>query len=82
MSYSVCINCEQIVPAYEKYCGRCLKRYPQLKQVDDFWKNYVYTWDAARELARQEINDGATVVCDTSHKPHPRNADCRNARSA
>ncbi len=27
MSYSVCINCREMVPAYEKYCERCLRRY-------------------------------------------------------
>lgn len=55
MSYSVCINCKQMVPAHEKYCGACLKRYPQLKQVSDFWKHYHYTWEAAKELAKKEI---------------------------
>ena len=58
MSYSVCINCEKMVPAYEKYCGVCLALYPQLKQVADFWKNYYYTWEAAKDLARQEIASG------------------------
>lgn len=82
MSYSVCINCKQMVPAYEKYCGRCLERYPHLKQVADFWKHYAYTWDAAKELARQEIGDGVSVTCDHNDTPHPRNADCRNARLA
>lgn len=80
MSYSVCINCRQMVPAYEKYCDGCLGRYPHLIQVDDFWKNYFYTWDMARELTRQEIGDGVNVICDTSNVPHPRNADCRTAQ--
>jgi hypothetical protein len=43
-----------MVPAYEKYCWKCLEKYPQLKQVEDFWKNYYYTWDVAKELARKE----------------------------
>lgn len=55
MSYSVCINCERMVPAYEKYCADCLNKYPQLKQNPDFWRNYYYTWEAAKELAKQEI---------------------------
>ena len=55
MSFSVCINCEQMVPSYEKYCGACLKRYRQLKQVEDFWRNYHYTWEAAKALAKEEI---------------------------
>jgi hypothetical protein len=54
MSYSVCISCEKMVPNYEKYCTACLKQWPQLKQVADFWKHYVYTWDAAKELAKVE----------------------------
>ncbi len=54
MSYSSCISCETMVPGYEKYCSGCLKKWPQLKQVDDFWKNYFYTWEAAKELARKE----------------------------
>ena len=54
MSYSVCISCERMVPAYEKYCVACLRRWPQLKQVSDFWKHYVYTLEAARELAKAE----------------------------
>jgi len=55
MSYSVCINCEQMVPAYEKYCSKCLKRYPQLNQTEDFWKHYHYTWETAKQLAKDEI---------------------------
>ena len=55
MSYSVCINCQEMVPAYEKYCERCLKRYPQLKQVEDFWRHFMYTMDAAKRLAKDEI---------------------------
>ena len=58
MSYSVCINCEQIVPAYEKYCGQCLKLYLQLKQDKDFWRHNVYnvyTWETAKALAKEEI---------------------------
>jgi hypothetical protein len=53
MSYSSCISCETMVPAYEKYCNPCVKKF-KLTQVDDFWKHYVYTWDAAKELARAE----------------------------
>jgi len=58
VSYSVCINCEQMVPMYEKYCRACLKKYPHLNQVDDFWRHYVYTWEAAKELAKKEIAEG------------------------
>jgi len=58
MSYSVCINCEKMVPVYEKYCTACLKRYPHLKQVEDFWRNYYYTLDAAKQLAKEEIERG------------------------
>jgi len=43
---------------YEKYCTTCLKRYPQLKQVSDFWQHYGYTWDAAKAPAKQEIGKG------------------------
>jgi hypothetical protein len=55
VSYSMCINCEQMVPCYEKYCVRCLKKYPQLKQTEDFWKNYHYTWEVAKRIAKDEI---------------------------
>lgn len=55
VSYSVCINCEKMVPMYEKYCAACLKRYPHLKQVTDFWRNYGYTLEAAHQLALDEI---------------------------
>ncbi len=27
MSFSVCIKCRQQVPAYEKYCDSCIKKY-------------------------------------------------------
>lgn len=54
MSYSICTSCEQMVPTYEKYCAACLRRWPQLKQVADFWKHYVYTMESARELAKAE----------------------------
>lgn len=55
MSYSSCILCEQMVPAYEKYCRACLRKHPQLQQVEDFWKHYVYTWEAAKQLAQNEL---------------------------
>lgn len=55
MSYSVCINCERMVPAYEKYCLGCLGKHPQLQQDEDFWRSYYYTMEAARELAKEEI---------------------------
>ena len=41
MSYSMCVNCSQMVPAYEKYCWQCLKRHPQLVQVEDYWKREI-----------------------------------------
>lgn len=36
MSYSVCFNCEQMVPRYEKYCSECAA---QFRQDDTFWKD-------------------------------------------
>lgn len=54
MSYSCCISCEQMVPLYEKYCSVCLRKYPYLKQVEDFWKNNPPNWQAARELGQIE----------------------------
>jgi hypothetical protein len=55
-----------MVPMYEKYCASCLKRYPHLKQVSDFWRNYYYTWEAAKELARQEITDTSSAPPDST----------------
>lgn len=54
MSYSICISCEHMVPAYEKYCSQCLKRWPNLHQDQDFWKNYYYTWEEAKRIAEEE----------------------------
>jgi hypothetical protein len=39
MSYSTCVKCEEMVPAYEKYCAACLKRHPDLVQIADYWKH-------------------------------------------
>ena len=58
MSYSVCINCERMVPMYEKYCSACLKKYPHLRQMETFWQNSAVSWDHAKEIARQEIAGG------------------------
>lgn len=54
MSYSSCASCEAMVPAYEKYCRTCLNRFPQLRQVVDFWKNFTGGLDAAKQLAARE----------------------------
>lgn len=37
MSYSICINCHEMVPHYEKYCTECVKM-NNLKQDEDWWK--------------------------------------------
>jgi hypothetical protein len=41
MSYSVCVSCQNMVPQYEKYCDSCLSEHPELRQVDDYWRNPV-----------------------------------------
>ena len=61
MSYSVCTNCEMMVPRYEKYCEACLKKYPHLKQPEMFWQNSPVSWQQhAKEIARQEIDEPRT----------------------
>lgn len=60
MSYSVCINCEQMVPMYEKYCGACLKRNPSFMQDSNFWRTY-----------RGDLKD-AKVIVDAELKRRPR----------
>lgn len=37
MSYSVCVNCQDMVSMYEKYCPKCIKAYG-LPDVPMFWK--------------------------------------------
>jgi hypothetical protein len=39
MSYSVCLNCKEMVKSYEKYCDKCSCSF---KQDVDFWKNNGY----------------------------------------
>lgn len=36
MSYSVCAKCNEMVPLYEKYCERCLRKDRTLVQDADF----------------------------------------------
>jgi NMD protein affecting ribosome stability and mRNA decay len=36
MSYSVCAKCNEMVPLYEKYCSRCLRKDSSLVQDSDF----------------------------------------------
>lgn len=38
MSYSVCIKCSTMVPAYEKYCRQCVQRF-RLPQDESFHKS-------------------------------------------
>lgn len=37
MSFSICVKCRQIVPAYEKYCYQCIDKY-HLVQDENFHK--------------------------------------------
>ena len=55
MSYSVCINCERMVPMYEKYCMDCLMKYPHLQQMPTFWQNSSVSWEHAKAIAKEEI---------------------------
>ena len=57
MSYSVCASCEKMVSCYEKYCPECLRRWPHLKQIVDFWKHYTGSYEAAKEMARTEKSE-------------------------
>lgn len=37
MSYSVCDNCGEMVPLYERYCRRCVKKHG-LVQDENYWR--------------------------------------------
>jgi len=42
MSYSVCLDCKNMVSRYEKYCGKCA---PSKKSNDpEFWKTHGYDY--------------------------------------
>lgn len=51
MSYSVCLKCEAMVGAYEKYCEDCEIKH-NLKQDLYFWKTHGY--DFYKEPKRSE----------------------------
>lgn len=48
MSCSYCLNCERIVPSYEKYCRYCLQKY-NLPQDENWHKNHRFkNWNQER----------------------------------
>lgn len=53
MSYSVCLECREMVIGYEKYCHKCVKS----KKGNDyeFWKNHGYEY-LQDPLRLEEIN--------------------------
>lgn len=53
MSYSICLNCEEMVPRYEKYCRVCVMVY-DLRQDEEYWR--THKWPADTRDRRDEIN--------------------------
>lgn len=43
MSYSICLNCKEMVRQYEKYCDAC-ERQHNLKNDKAFWKTNGYDY--------------------------------------
>ena len=62
MSYSVCLECMQMVYASEKYCSRCEKT--KKSNPADFWKNrdgsFLQEPKRSQELARDAIDPNNT----------------------
>lgn len=50
MSYSVCIECKEMVSGYEKYCGSC--SVSKKSNDEAFWKTHGY--DFLQEPKRSE----------------------------
>jgi hypothetical protein len=42
MSYSVCLDCKEMVGGYQKYCPECLPKYRQKEAYEFFWKSHGY----------------------------------------
>lgn len=42
MSYSVCLECKDMVAGYEKYCPECSK--DKTKNDKQFWKTHGYEY--------------------------------------
>lgn len=42
MSYSVCLECREMVGGYQKYCSKCEKTKKQSDSYWDFWKTHGY----------------------------------------
>lgn len=55
MSYSVCIECREMVSAYEKYCLKC----EQGKRVNppDFWKDHDYSFLEEPKRTQEIVKD-------------------------
>lgn len=51
MSYSVCLNCKDMVQAYDKYCVTCQKQH-HLPDDPNYWRD-VHAWP--NELTRNSI---------------------------
>ena len=53
MSWSSCINCHNMVSAYEKYCINCIRKH-NLIQDEDWHKKYHKSIDILQELRKDQ----------------------------
>lgn len=81
MSYSVCYNCNEMVPNYEKYCEPCIKCH-HFTQDENFGKTPLpprscncHSDCNAAELDVMRRNPGTTRI-DISFSFHCHDEDC------
>ena len=61
MSYSVCLECQEIVSCYEKYCAKHEKQY---QQDNDYWKTHGYA-DLQEPRRTEILNNDALAKSKT-----------------
>lgn len=60
MSYSICLSCREMVPLYEKFCDRCLKKY-NLIQDEFYWQGNT-SWPHSED-------DRLKLIEESKHAP-------------
>ena len=58
MSYSICINCDKMVPNYEKYCQPCILKY-NLNQDNNWHRVYHKKINVFEEIEKDKRRDNA-----------------------
>lgn len=66
MSYSVCLNCKEMVGSYEKYCTDC-EDVLNVENTKLFWKNFDYSKKLDSDFINNEISKDRKVGAKCSY---------------